>query len=76
MRTGPILAVTLVTAIIAVILALLYVSAGPERLHLGTALATIFGVGLTVLMAGGLTALMFHSDRSGRDDAVGRNSRP
>lgn len=75
MRTGKLLAVTMVAAVGAVGIALLYVGWGPERLRLGTALATIFGVGLTVLLAGGLMALMYHSDRTGRDDAVGGNHR-
>jgi NO-binding membrane sensor protein with MHYT domain len=75
MGTRKLLGISALAAVAAVVLALLYVSSDPEPLRLSTALATIFGVGVTVIVAGGLMALMYHSDRSGRDDIVGRNNR-
>lgn len=68
---GRLMAVTALAAIVAIIAALLYLSAEPGRMPLGEILAAVFGVGLTVLIAGGLAGLMFMSARSGRDD-IGR----
>lgn len=69
---GRLIAATLVTAVIAIAASLAYLSAEPGRMRLGEILAAIFGVGLTVIVAGGLAGLMFVSARSGRDDIVGR----
>lgn len=63
---------TVAAAIVAVSGALLYLSLEPGPMHLGTVLATIFGVGGTVVAAGVLMTLIYHSDRSGYDDRAGR----
>ncbi|KKC24635.1 hypothetical protein [Sphingomonas sp. SRS2] len=63
---------TTLAAIVAVIAALGFLSAGPGPMHRHEIIATIFGVGLTVLLAGGLSAAMYRSAASGRDDLVGR----
>ncbi len=68
---APLMLATMSAAIVAVGAALIYISAGTGPLHLATILATIFGVGGTILIAGLLMGLMFHSDRSGHDDATG-----
>jgi hypothetical protein len=71
---GRLTAVTAVSAAIAVALSLAYLAAEPGRMHSAEILAVIFGVGLTVLVAGGLTALMYLSAASGHDDEVGRGA--
>jgi len=59
-----------VTAIVAVAAALLYLRAAGAPLNLVTVIATAAGVALSVLLAGALTALMFMSSGSGHDDDV------
>lgn len=66
---------TVIAAIVAVIVSLLYLASEPGRMRLHTILAVIFGVGLSVLVAGTLTSLMYLSASSGRDDAVGGDPR-
>ncbi|RVT90420.1 hypothetical protein [Sphingomonas crocodyli] len=63
-------------AIGAVVVALIYLAAEPGPLHPHVILATIFGVGLSVLFAGVLMTLIYWSAASGRDDAVGGTRRP
>lgn len=58
-------------AAIAVGLALLYLS-WFEELRLHMVIATIAGVGLTVLVGTGLMGLVFLSSRSGHDDEANR----
>ncbi len=69
--TARLLWATAGTAVIAVLLSLLYLSAEPGRMPLSEILATVFGVGITVLIAGGLTTLMYFSASSGRDEQAG-----
>jgi len=64
-------AVTIVAAIAAVAAALAYLASDPGRMQLSEILATIFGVGLTVTVAGALAGLMIYSARSGHDDDAG-----
>lgn len=66
---------TVIAAIVAVIVSLLYLASEPGRMRVHAIIATIFGVGLSVLVAGTLTSLMYLSSSSGRDDAVGRGPR-
>ena len=67
--------ITGAVAVAAVVLSLLYLSSEPGKMPLSEILATVFGVGATVFIAGGLTALMYFSSASGRDDAIGGRSR-
>jgi len=73
---GKLMAINAAAAVIAVALSLAYLAAEPGRMHLGTILTTVFGVGITVLVAGGLASLMFVSSRSGRDEEVGSRFDP
>ena len=57
-----------VAAVIAVLLALIYLKSFGEPVSLHMQIATILGVGLTVLVGTGLMALVFLSSRSGHDD--------
>jgi uncharacterized membrane protein HdeD (DUF308 family) len=70
------LKITAVAGVVAVIFSLIYLAAEPGKMPASEILATVFGVGLTVFIAGGLAALMFFSSRSGRDDEVGHGSPP
>jgi RsiW-degrading membrane proteinase PrsW (M82 family) len=58
-------------AIVTVLLSLIYLkrSGAPVPLHM--LIATIAGVGLTVLVGTGLMGLLFVSNRSGMDDEAG-----
>jgi hypothetical protein len=51
-------------------LALLYLAALGEELRLHMVIATVAGVGLSVLVGTGLMGLVFLSHRSGHDDDV------
>lgn len=62
---------TSAAAVLAIVVALVYLAAEPGRLGVHQIIATIMGVGATVMLGGGLTALMYLSASSGRDDAVG-----
>ena len=59
-----------VAAIVAVLLALIYLksSGGPVPIHM--VIATIAGVGLSVLLGTALMGLVFVSNNSGHDDAA------
>lgn len=59
-------------ALLTVLLSLLYLwlTAGPIPLHM--AVATILGVGFTVLVGTGLMGLVFLSNRSGHDEDAGQ----
>ena len=60
----------LLASAVAAGLALLYLSASGEPLRLHMVIATIAGVGLSVLVGTGLMGLVFLSNRSGHDDAA------
>jgi hypothetical protein len=53
-------------------LSLLYLRLSGEPLRLHLVIATILGVGLTVLVGTALMGLVFYSSRSGHDDEAGR----
>jgi hypothetical protein len=57
-----------VVAVIAVLLALIWLKSFGDPVPLHMQIATILGVGFTVLVGGGLMSLVFVSNRSGHDD--------
>jgi hypothetical protein len=64
-------------AAIAAALAVAYLKATSDAMPWQMVLATIAGVGLSVLLGTALMGLLFLSDRSGHDDAAsGRGKRP
>jgi len=63
----------LLAAAVAVVLALLYLKAVGAPMAIHMVIATIAGVGLSVLLGTGLMGLVFLSNASGHDDeATGR----
>lgn len=52
-------------------LSLLYLQQSGEVLRLHLIIATILGVGLTILVGTALMGLVFYSSRSGHDDEAG-----
>ena len=69
-RFRRLVAIAAVVAAAASAVALLWLAArGPLNVHL--AVATVLGVGGSVLLAGVLMALAFHSARSGMDEGGG-----
>jgi len=61
-----------IVAVVAVLLALIYLksSGGPVPIHM--MIATIAGVGFSVLLGTGLMGLVYFSNHSGHDDAAHR----
>jgi hypothetical protein len=61
-----------IAAVVAVLLALIYLksSGGPVLIHM--VIATIAGVGFSVLLGTGLMGLVYFSNHSGHDDAANR----
>ena len=59
-------------AVVAVLLALVYLKSFGEPVPVHMMIATIAGVGLTILVGTGLMGLVFLSSRSGHDDDAGR----
>jgi hypothetical protein len=59
-------------AFVAVLLALIYLKSFGDPVPIHMMIATIAGVGLTVLVGTGLMGLVFLSNNSGHDEAVGR----
>lgn len=59
-------------ALIAVLLALIWLKSFGDPLPLHAQIATILGVGLTVLVGSGLMSLVFLSSRSGHDEEATR----
>ena len=57
-------------AALAVLLALLYLKSTGQPMPLHMVVATIAGVGLSVLLGTGLMGLVFLSNSSGHDDAA------
>ena len=62
-------------AVISVLLALIYLKSFGDPVPLHMQIATILGVGLTVLVGTGLMALVFLSSRSGHDEDVAYGER-
>ena len=61
-----------IAAVVAVLLALIYLKSFGDPVPIHMMIATIAGVGLTVLVGTGLMGLVFLSNNSGHDEAVGR----
>lgn len=59
-----------VAAVVAVLLALIYLKSSGQPVPLHMAIATIAGVGLTVLLGTGLMGLVYFSNNSGHDEAA------
>jgi hypothetical protein len=59
-------------AVVTVLLALIWLKSFGEPVPIHMMIATILGVGLTVLVGTGLMGLIFLSSRSGMDDEAGR----
>jgi len=59
-------------ALVTVLLALIWLKSFGEPVPLHMTIATILGVGLSVLVGTGLMGLIFLSDRSGADEEAGR----
>ena len=57
-----------IAALVSVLLALIWLKSFGEPLPIHAQIATILGVGLTVLVGTGLMTLVFLSSRSGHDD--------
>ncbi len=57
-------------AFVAVLLAVLYLYASGTELRLHMVIATIAGVGLTVLLGTGLMGLVYFSSHSGHDEGA------
>lgn len=59
-------------ALVAVLLSLIWLKSFGEPVPIHMTIATILGVGLTVLVGAGLMGLIFLSSRTGADDEAGR----
>jgi Na+/H+-translocating membrane pyrophosphatase len=59
-------------SVVTVLLALIYLKWSGEPVPLHMAIATIAGVGLTMLVGTGLMGLLFVSNRSGHDEDANR----
>ena len=59
-------------AVVTVLLALIWLKSFGEPVPVHMTIATILGVGLSVLVGTGLMGLIFLSNRSGVDDEAGR----
>jgi len=59
-------------ALVAVLLALFYLWVTGTEIRLHMVIATVAGVGLSVLLGTGLMGLVYFSSHSGHDDQVGR----
>ena len=68
---GRLMRWTAATAIGAILVALYYLHTHVGAMPIHMVVATILGVGFTVMLAGGLTALCYLSANSGSDDHVG-----
>ena len=62
-------------AVLAVAAALLYLRSSGEPMPIQMVIATIAGVGLSVLLGTGLMGLVFLSSSGGHDDAAGGERR-
>lgn len=63
-------------ALVAVLLALLYLKASGAPLPIHMMIATIAGVGFTMLLGTGLMGLVYFSNDSGHDDAATQRKEP
>jgi multisubunit Na+/H+ antiporter MnhB subunit len=58
-------------AVVAVLLALIYLKSSGERVPLAVIIATIVGVGMSVLLGTALMGLVFLSNLAGHDEEAG-----
>jgi len=72
MRYKKLMSWMAVAAVVAVLLALIYLKSSGQPVPLHMAIATIAGVGFTVLLGTGLMGLVYFSNNSGHDDAATR----
>ena len=61
-----------IAAVVAVLLALIYLKSNGREVPIHMMIATIAGVGLSVLLGTALMGLVYFSNNSGHDDTVGR----
>jgi uncharacterized membrane protein len=61
-----------IAAFVAVLLALIYLKSSGEPVPIHMMIATIAGVGLSVLLGTALMGLVYFSNNSGHDEAAGR----
>ena len=66
-QTKRLLRIVIVVAVLAAIVSVLVAAIGAEDVTVGRIIALFLGVFATVLLAGGLMAAMFYSDRAGYD---------
>lgn len=71
-RYKQIMSWMVIAAVAAVLLSLIYLKSSGETVNIHMAIATIAGVGLSVLLGTGLMGLVYFSNRSGHDDQTGR----
>ena len=62
----------IVAAAVTVLLSLIYLKSFGDPVPIHMVIATIAGVGLTILVGTGLMGLVFVSNRAGHDDEAGR----
>ena len=63
-----------VAAIVAVLLALIYLKSSGDPVPVHMVIATVAGVGLSVLLGTALMGLVYFSNNSGHDEAASRGS--
>jgi L-lactate permease len=61
-----------IAAIVAVLLALIYLKSEGRDVPIHMMIATIAGVGLSVLLGTALMGLVYFSNNSGHDETIGR----
>jgi multisubunit Na+/H+ antiporter MnhB subunit len=61
-----------IAAVVAVLLALIYLKSEGREVPIHMMIATIAGVGLSVLLGTALMGLVYFSNNSGHDETVGR----
>ena len=61
-----------IAAVVAVLLALIYLKSEGREVPIHMMIATIAGVGFSVLLGTALMGLVYFSNNSGHDDTVGR----
>jgi multisubunit Na+/H+ antiporter MnhB subunit len=61
-----------IAALVAVLLALIYLKSEGREVPIHMMIATIAGVGLSVLLGTALMGLVYFSNNSGHDETVGR----
>jgi RsiW-degrading membrane proteinase PrsW (M82 family) len=63
-----------IAAVVAVLLALIYLRSSGDPLPVHMVIATVAGVGLSVLLGTALMGLVYFSNNSGHDDAATRRN--